>query len=429
MLYKRPIFDKIYDFLLKNKEIIVLIGSRQVGKTTIMRQIKQRLLEEKQTEEKNIFTFDLEGYADQLVWNEPLQIEEKLKTIGATPNTKYIFVDEFTRVPNSTSTIKYIHDHYPHVKFIISGSSSISILKNIKESMAGRKQIFEIYPFNFAEFLSINNPKAKEEMETFSQNPLLTEPAVSILNLAMKEFLQFGGYPAVVMSRDTETKQNKISELVNSYLIKDIQTLARDKTMESFSKLLTALAAQNSSLLNVSNLAKTLNLPHATIIRQLNILSNTYFLHLLPPFFKNKQKELVKMNKAFLSDTGLANYLLNRPSLSPGSSEYGSTVEVFVALEFFKTIGSWDKIHYWRDKAGHEVDFVLKTQNQIIPIEVKSGPCDKIPTGLKNFIDLYKPTQAFVLNEKFVGEIKSGDCHIYFRPLWFASQITQNQPK
>lgn len=422
MFKKRTIFSKIWQYI-DDHRIILLNGARQTGKTTLMKMIKEKLIAEKKILPDNILWFDLEKTNDLEIWSS------QTKAINSLPkdNAKlyYLFIDEFQQAAKIGSTLKVIHDHYPYIKIIITGSASWYL--NIDESMAGRKIVIPIFPLNFTEFLQWNSNEQNNKLtffKTFAKDILNSSPkAISIINEQFYEFTNWGGYPQTILSDNNEQKISILDELINSYLTRDIKIWNFRATTLEVKKLLTLLAGTVGSTLSVDRLCKDSELGRELLNNRLDLLQNTFILQLIPPYFTNKRKEITKSPKIYLIDTGLRNSLTKTFLVQEQTPEFGRLVENTAVIELMKNALIMDQIFFWRTIKQNEVDIILKRENKLIPIEVKAGNQTTIPTGLKAFIRQYKPEKAFVLNWSIVKDDKYQGCDVCFRPLWFACKI------
>ena len=413
-IIQRTIFNKIWQEIDSHR-IILLNGARQTGKTVLLKAIIEKLKSENKINEQQIHYIDLENSNQLLIWDSQPDV---LKILPKEDEKHYFFIDEFQNAKTIGSTLKIIHDHYPNIKLIITGSASWYL--NIDESLAGRKVVIPVWPFSFTEFI---NAQEEKELQQLYANKSLTENAVKLFNQKLINFLLFGGYPEIVLAKTAEQKFELLSGLINSYLLKDIRIWNYSANTLEIKKLLSLLASQIGSQLSLSNLSSNSGLGMSVISNRLELLKNTFILHLLLPFFTNKQKEIVKSPKTFIIDTGIRNSLLEITTIIPKTTDFGALSENFVITEFLKNKSILKKYNFWRAKDGKEVDVILQSENKIIPIEVKGGNQKTVPSGLKSFIRQYKPKKAFVLNWSIVKDEKYQNCMVYFRPLWFACKI------
>lgn len=418
-MLKRQIFAKIWE-KIDNQDILLLNGARQTGKTTLLKMIKEKLEKERGIKPEQILWYDLENINDLNIWSDQTTA---LNHLPAEKNKRFfIFIDEFQKAKNIGSTLKVIHDHNPQLKFIITGSASWYL--NIDESMAGRKQVINIWPLTFAEYLDWqNNPELNKNFSFAVEHPETAPVAIQIINDFLTKFIIFGGYPKVVLAENDQDKSADLDELLNSYLLRDLQLTNYTIDKLQAKKILTLLADQAGNLLDLQNIGMNIGVSRTIISNRLHLLQNTFILHFLPPYFTNKSKELVKRPKVLIVDNGIYGALMRDFSALPQTKQFGQLAENFVAIELLKQMPPTATLFYWRSKQNQEVDFVLKEAQGLTPIEVKSGTLDIIPPGMQSFIRVYKPREAFVLNWTRVQDKDYKGCLVHFRPLWWAGRI------
>ena len=384
-LKQRKVINKIKLFLGK-KTIIVLHGSRQVGKTSIMHLIKNYLVQEKKIKTDNIFYFDLEDFVFLDLCNSGVEKTiQYLKERGVRTNDKiYLFIDEIQYLDNPSSFLKLFHDHWgDKIKLIVSGSSSFDIKNKFKDSLVGRTMDFEVFALDFEEFLLFKNKKINTDSSS--------EIIIAELRDLYKEYIFYGGYPAIVLENNIEIKSHLLKQIINTYIKKDIRDLANIREINKFNQLIKVLASQSGNLLNVSELSGTLKLTQKTVEEYLFILENTYIVRRVYPFYKNIRSELTKMPKIYFEDNGLMNLLANKKFLERVD---GQLFENSVYSELRKNLDI-ENINFWRTNTGQEVDFII-TEKRIIPVEVKLKFFNKKLSSLKYFADKYEIKESFV---------------------------------
>ena len=353
MLIKRDLTLKIKEYLEK-EEILLIVGPRQAGKTTIMKDIEQGI-------KGNSHFLNLEDPDYLSLLNSS---PKNLFTIFPFDLTKkiFLFIDEIQYLDNPSNFLKYFFDEYRgKIKIIASGSSAFYLDKKFKDSLAGRKIIFNLLPLSFKEFVKFKNiiDPAKADLTnlTVSENDKLLP--------AYLEYLTYGGYPKVVLAPLAE-KIEILRDLAYSYIKKDVFE-AGLRQEESFYKLLKLLAEQIGNLINSSELANTLGISKTAVDNYLAIMRKSFHIALTKPFHKNIRKELTKMPKAYFIDSGLRNFFKNdfRPLLE--RDDKGQLLEnaVFRQLADNYDIG---EIRFWRTIDQKEVDFVI---NEQLALEVK----------------------------------------------------------
>ncbi|MFH1030366.1 MAG: ATP-binding protein [bacterium] len=425
MYIKRNIFNNIIE-QLENDLVIILIGARQVGKTVILK-LLQNYVDENNSQDKVLY-FDLEKPDTLFNFSDYKRIVDFLEAQGVTKKKKnYVLLDEFQKMPTPTKTLKILHDHYPHIKIIATGSSSLDIFKKLRdETMAGRKRVFNVYPLDFREFLSFNDEKKLSEI--FSRLLLKNidpETVASDFVPAFEKFALFGGYPRISSLDSDEEKKISISEIYESYVNKDIAGILGLEDSIVFNKLVSILATQTGNLFNQTETAKILGLSRFLIEKYLFVLENTFIIKFLSSYHTNKHKEIVKMPKIYFIDTGLRNFSMQNFNFLELRQDAGAVIENAVFLELIKNIPPLCCLHFWRSAQGAEVDFLLIKDNEPMPIEVKYRSFEKpiVPSGLRAFIHRYNPRKAVVLTKDFSEKTKFEKCEVDFLPVYLAQKI------
>lgn len=416
---------------ISSGDIVILLGARQVGKTSIMKLLIEGY--KKVTPSNSIFYFDLEKEDELEILGNYRSLINYLKLQGADLKaTNYLFIDEFHYLNTPAKLLKVLHDSYPKLKIIATGSSSLEISFKLKESLAGRKRIFTIYPLNFSEYLHFKNSPLLEVLYRADRKGInLIQPFLNEILNEWEEFLSFGGYPKVVLTKGKEEKIKELEEIYNSYVQKDIKAFLRLENVISYNKLLKLLAAQVGSLTNVHQLEPSIGIARQTLERYIFVLENTYITKLVQPFFTNKQKEIVKMAKTFFYDTGLRNYALKDFRELDLRPDKGNLAENGVFSEIIKSVSILQDLHFWRTQAKTEVDFIITGDKKIIPIEVKYQNLNKpkISTSLKAFITQYKPDKAYILTRDLYGTVKYLKTDVEFLPVWKVNFVISNLKK
>lgn len=417
-MLERQVFNEIWQNIETDK-ILLLNGARQTGKTTLLKMVQEKLIKEKNISPEQTHFFDLEKSGNLSIWSNQYSALETLPKNGKEKH--YLFIDEFQRSKTIGSTLKVIHDHYPHIKAIITGSASWYL--DIDESMAGRKRVIDIWPLSFHEYMSWSADENIQKIYSSENMEVFTVEIIDLINKYLLDFITYGGYPEIVLEKDKAVKPRLLSDIIDSYILKDIQFWNYAANTIEVKKLLTLLASQSGSLLSLNSLSLNSGLGRSALKNRLELLQNTFVLKLNQPYFTNKIKEIIKSPKIYLVDTGLRNSLLNNFSVISQTTGFGYNAENFAAMELAKHSDTFDEIHFWRTKTGQETDFVKKHENTLIPVEAKGGNEENIPEGLKSFIRQYHPENAYVLNWSTVKDVSYKNCLVRFRPLWFAERI------
>lgn len=382
-IYKRKIVNEILKYL-ESKEVIVIYGARQVGKTYLLKYLIEHHIK------KNVFYFDLELPNLLELCNQGAEnVCRYLIQKGAEENQKiFLLVDEIQYMEDPTKFLKIIHDHYPNIKLLVSGSSTFEIKKKFKESLVGRTVNFEVYPLSFEEFLMF---KGKNYKITKNNTDAINAELIGFA----EEYIKFGGYPKIVLENSEEKKQTYLSQIISTYVRKDIRDIGNIRNVSSFNKLLEILASQSGQLINVLELSNTLRINRETVLEYLDLLENTFIIKRITPFHKNLRSELSKNPKIFFLDTGMMHllWLKEFPKIV-----LGNVFETFVFLELMKLN---KKINFWRTTNKQEVDFIIKTK-ELYAIEVKYNFQNLDNSSLRFFSNEYacKTTTIGLKGEK-----------------------------
>jgi len=385
-IYKRKIIDEVFKYLYE-KEVLILYGARQVGKTFILYWLKDFLLEKK----KQVFYLDLEERRYLEILNQgPENLEKLLLEQGFDLKKKiFVLIDEIQYLDEPTNFLKLAVDHYKNFKLIVSGSSTFEIRKKIGQALVGRAFVFEVFGLSFEEFLIF-----KEYGKGLS--PVFTRVKQEELKKLFEEFVLFGSYPKISLISEKEKKEKYLWQIVDTYLKKDIRDLAEVKEIEKFNKLLEILASQTGKLLNIEELANTCHLSKQTVQHYLFVLENTYVMKLVKPFSKNLRSELFKTPKIYFYDSGLA-HLLWLKVIS--SQVLGEIFETAIFSELVKKFGK-ESVNFWRTKDKKEIDFILKVKNRIIPIEAKVNFTSFSKRAIDYFLERYGLSQYYCVGLK-----------------------------
>jgi predicted AAA+ superfamily ATPase len=237
----------------------------------------------------------------------------------------------------------------------------------------------------------------------------------------LMEYLNFGGYPRVVLEPELAEKTHIIDDIYRSVLEKDISYLLKVDKTEAFIGLIKVLSSQVGNLINYSELSSTLNISYQTVKKYLWYSQKIFLLEIVSPFAKNVRKEITRSPVAYFWDLGLRNYSLGLFGHLNSPSELGFVFEnfVFLLLKNQTKLGTED-LHFWRTKDKAEVDFVIERGTEVVPIEVKFKSLKKmiIPRSMRSFIEKYKPSKAYLINLDYFATHKIGKTTLTFLPFY-----------
>jgi uncharacterized protein len=398
MYIKRDIEQEINKYL-DVKEIIAVIGARQCGKTTLINNILSTL----KNKGKKISSLSFDNVKDLTLFENDIDsfIDLYVKEFDI------LFIDEVQYSKDSGKKLKYIYDNFK-IKIFISGSSAAEISIHSLKYLVGRIFTFTLYPFSFNEFIRVKDDRLSKLYEKGNYKDEITRR----LNKHLQEFILYGGYPRVVLSKTLEEKRKVLEGIYNTYLLKEIKEILDLSNDYSLIKLLKALSMQIGNIINYNELSNLTDFSYSDLKKYLNILEKTYICKLLMPFYTNKRVELVKSPKVYFFDLGFRNICLD--NFSKGRTDIGSMYENFIFSEMIKNNTN---VKFWNTKSKAEVDFIIEKQNKIIPIEIKSTLNNTLITkSYHSFIDKYKIKEGYILSLNFEGKKETNDQKIIFLP-------------
>ena len=355
----RNILKKAIKTLNESHKIIIVLGPRQAGKSTLINQIVAKI-------------------KPKLFLKLNCDIEEHLQVINTTSiknlthllsGKEYLFVDEAQRIDNPGLTLKIIHDSFPHLKVLVTGSSSFEIKNSLSDALTGRYFDFVLFPLSLVE--SGGN---------------------------LKSFLTYGGYPDVFLESDTEMKKALLSKITESYLFKDILSFSKVRNSQALINLARALAFQIGSEVNENELARRIKIDRKTLLSYLEILEKSFVIMRLHPYSQNPRREIGRRYKVYFLDLGIRNQLIGQFNPLELRSDYGKIWENFMIIERRKLHSASltpPPCFFWRNLNGSEVDYLELNNGKIEAYEFKLSSKKKIHTP-PSFVAEYK-TKATVI--------------------------------
>jgi predicted AAA+ superfamily ATPase len=358
MYLKRQAEADLRQALAKDK-VILILGARQVGKTTLVEQVLRG-------EAARFLNFDVEIDKARFLAAAALAPDEALRMLEAP---QALVLDEAQRLPETARIVKGWHDAKVPTRLLLLGSSSLDLLDQSAESLTGRNYKLVLPPLLFAEALH-----SQDWGEAVLDRPAARAPFAAPLRTFLLQRLAFGGYPEVVLSNDP---RRLLRELSADYLWKDILQTGLVKTPDLIRRLLLLLAHQAGSEVSISELATQLQMARPTVERYLDLLERTFVIFRLSAFSTNPRKEISKSQKVFFWDTGIRNALLNAFAADEFRPDIGAVWENWVIAEIAKhnvLRGSPCELFFWRSRTQAEVDLVVKSESGLRAFEIKWNP-------------------------------------------------------
>jgi len=350
---------------LLNKEFSIITGARQTGKSTLLKQLRDYCREQKIS---SVF-LNLENRAILTELNDnPLNL---LRYIPEARERTIILIDEIQYMDDPSNFLKLIYDeHSDLIKIVASGSSAFYIDSKFRDSLAGRKKLFQLYTCSFDEYLLLSGKyELLEEQKRLAGRPDYKSTFISYLRNEWEDYMIYGGYPAIITESGREEKIDRLREIRDSFVKRDILE-SGIKNESAFYKLFRILAAQTGSLVNVNELSSTLRIKNETVINYLNIMQKCFHIVMIRPYYANIRNELIKMPKVFMLDTGLRNCLTDNFLPVYERTDRGDLWE----NTFFRVLADkygTDPIQFWRTASGNEIDFVISDSGKLKAYEVK----------------------------------------------------------
>jgi len=387
----RIIEKQVVNDLIKDSKTILVLGARQVGKTTLVRDIEQKLTDG----ETKVLYLDCDVDEQRSAINTT-----SLTVLGQLlQNVNLLFIDEAQRLDNPGLTIKIIHDNFPKVRVLVTGSSSLELRNQLSDPMTGRVFEFNLFPLSFAEVLASGQPG-------LSDNPFLLKKGASTL---LPSILTYGLYPEVYREGDPLRKQRLLQGIANNYLFKDILSFKGVKNSQAIQDLTRALAYQIGSEVNENELAKRLQIDKKTIASYIDILEKAFVLVRLNPYSKNLRREIGGKYKVYFVDLGVRNALIgdfNSPNLR---NDLGALWENFLVIERMKTHANRNEAlvqyNFWRSYDGAEVDYIEKPVSAPLSAYEFKYQGDQLSRGSYSFAEAYDTPVKLINSEDYLDFI------------------------
>ncbi len=336
----------VLDSKMGKGKVLLLIGPRQVGKTTLLKNILTSISSEKKVQFWNCDESDVRQFLSEAN-------SAKLKSFVG--NSDFIVIDEAQRVKDIGLTIKLLHDSFPNVQLAVTGSSSLDLSNSINEPLTGRKFEYNLFPFSTNEL--VNHTSMLEEMRL------------------LKNRLVYGFYPDVVNNPGEE--KEILTNIVNSYLYKDVFEFQDIRKSSVIEKLVQALALQVGSEVSFNELGNLLGIDTVTVQRYVDLLEKAYVIFHIRSFSRNVRNELKKSIKIYFYDNGVRNSVISNFSPVELRSDIGALWENFLISERIKNNAYHNKhakYYFWRTTQKQEIDFIEEVDQNLFAYEFKYNP-------------------------------------------------------
>jgi len=331
---------------LEHKNALVITGMRQVGKTTLIKQLFEAL------GDKPKLYFDFDNPLDQKLFEDE-QYDNIYQRLTAESGVKddrlYVFLDEIQNFPEITKVIKYLTDHYK-TKFIVTGSSSYYLKNLFPESLSGRKFLYVLPTLSFKEYLYFTDAISLDEARSNKLEELLGSTDLFLhkrYEVAYEQYVKYGGFPEVVMTEDIQTKNMVLRNIFASFFEKDIRLLSDHTDIRQLRDLILLLVPRVGSMLDVTKLADSLNIDRPKLYSYLDFLQDIFMIRLLPKFSRSIDRSVAGGKKVYFTDTGLL--------LAIGNVNDGQLFENAVCNQLVH----YGTLSFYNKRNTAEIDFIL----------------------------------------------------------------------
>lgn len=344
MLYSRLIANNLVSDCFQGR-VIILVGARQTGKTTLAQMALERLAGRKVRFINGDDPIDREALNDK-------SLESLTRMVG---DAEVLFVDEGQKIKTIGQTLKLLVDHYGAKRqVIVTGSSTINLLDSTQEPLTGRKFVYNLYPLALSEIV----------------------PDADVLEIQKKwaDLLVYGSYPRVIQQDSYEGRAREVREIAASYLYRDILELQQVRNPEALNKLVQALALQIGSEVSYAELAQTIGMDRISVERYVQLLERSFVIFRLPPYSGNKRRTLSKLRKIYFWDVGVRNAVIRNFNPLDSRADSGALFKNWMIAERMKMNEyrrSLSSSYFWRTYDGSEIDYIEETNQNLQGFEFK----------------------------------------------------------
>lgn len=362
-MLKRHLDQAISTHFDHYKQTLVLLGARQVGKTTLLQKIFPKA---------QYLTVDNESIRTILERYDASAYHQLLNT-----KNNMIIIDEIQELTNPGRAAKIFYDQFPQSHLIITGSSALNIKNKTSESLAGRKIDYYLFPLTLSEYLVQKNLETELTFSPFTDihSQQIHREIVKLYDhkAILENILVYGQYPEMLAH---PSQSEYLTNLVDSVVFKDLLELQLLENKHAALSLLKLLAHQIGGLVNYAELSNRLGIDNRTVKRYVDLFEQSYIIFRLYPYSTNKRDEIGKAPKIYFHDLGLRNALIDNFHPIKNRGDFGQLFENFVIVELYKynAYGNFGyHFNYWRTNTGSEIDVVLSLNKKIIAVEIKSS--------------------------------------------------------
>jgi predicted AAA+ superfamily ATPase len=380
---KRSLYFQLLN-QINHKNALIICGMRQVGKTTLMQLVYHGIDQPK-------LWFDFDNPLDIMPF-EAMDYNQIYFDLIKQASAKkgeplFVFIDEIQNYPDVTKIMKYLIDHY-QVKFIVTGSSNYYMRNLFPESLSGRKFMYVLKPLSYSEFLYFNNAIPENEIDHDTLDNIFEKHSKYEYlkrNRYYDEYIEYGGFPEVVLTPDTGTKKLVLKNIFASFFEKEIKLFSELKDVRELRDLILLLAPRSGNMIDVTKLASELGINRVKVYNYLEYLQGVFFLKLVPKYSKSIDKSVAAGKKVYFSDTGILNLI--------SKVTEGQLFETAVCNQ----LEVYGNISFYNKRNSAEIDFIL---NNEIALEVKVNTTQSDVTRLTKMAQSIGIQTTYIVSKK-----------------------------
>ncbi|MBI5755053.1 ATP-binding protein [Candidatus Peregrinibacteria bacterium] len=369
MKIQRALFKELLVTLQQSQKVLILYGARQVGKTTLVRDMLE-------TMHKKILVIN----ADEIKYVDVLSSRDLHTLKSLVSGYEVLFIDEAQRIPNIGINLKIMVDHLPGLKIVATGSSSFDLANKVHEPLTGRALTYTLYPISFLELSNRYNIFELQEQ--------------------LEERLIYGSYPEIFSLGNNEAKKKYLEELQRAYLYKDVLEIATIKHSYKIRDLVKLLAFQIGSQVSLTELGKQLSMSKDAISHYIDLLEKAFVIFRLGGFSRNLRKEVSKMDKIYFYDLGIRNSVIDNLKPLKDRDDVGKLFENFLVLERIKCLNYKNKDaskYFWRTYTGAELDYLEEREGKLYGFEFTFNTSRKKEP--KTWLEAYKNSSYTLIHK------------------------------
>jgi predicted AAA+ superfamily ATPase len=380
---KRSLYFQLLN-QINHKNALIICGMRQVGKTTLMQLVYHGIDQPK-------LWFDFDNPLDIMPF-EAMDYNQIYFDLIKQASAKkgeplFVFIDEIQNYPDVTKIMKYLIDHY-QVKFIVTGSSNYYMRNLFPESLSGRKFMYVLKPLSYSEFLYFNNAIPENEIDHDTLDNIFEKHSKYEYlkrNRYYDEYIEYGGFPEVVLTPDTGTKKLVLKNIFASFFEKEIKLFSELKDVRELRDLILLLAPRSGNMIDVTKLASELGINRVKVYNYLEYLQGVFFLKLVPKYSKSIDKSVAAGKKVYFSDTGILNLI--------SKVTEGQLFETAVCNQ----LEVYGNVSFYNKRNSAEIDFIL---NNEIALEVKVNTTQSDVTRLTKMAQSIGIQTTYIVSKK-----------------------------